>query len=321
MNDKVCAVVVTYNRKNLLIECLESLRKQSRPIQGIYLIDNASSDGTPELLLEKGYLRELPPKNLNGPWEKEFTIQNLTDEKEIKLHYVKMHENTGGAGGFYEGVKRGYEKGYDWLWLMDDDGIPITTTLEKLLYNKNQADVLNSLVLLNGTNNLSFGIYYNKKIIYNFLEICATKKKLIFNTANFYNSTLISKNIIKKVGYPNKNLFIWGDEMEYFIRIMKYGGKVATVTDSFFYHPKGLGIRKKIMGLEVPVLSNKLKLYCFIRNEAYIGKKYSFKSLIKLFISYMFFYISNLKFYEFFFFLSAFVDGIFERWGKEKKYL
>jgi rhamnopyranosyl-N-acetylglucosaminyl-diphospho-decaprenol beta-1,3/1,4-galactofuranosyltransferase len=121
MSDSVCAVVVTYNRKNLLIECLEALRKQTRPIQGIYLIDNASTDGTPELLLEKGYISELPPENLKEPWEKEFIIQNLTNGEEIKLHYVRMHENTGGAGGFYEGVKRGYERGYDWLWLMDDD--------------------------------------------------------------------------------------------------------------------------------------------------------------------------------------------------------
>jgi len=72
MSDSVCAVVVTYNRKNLLIECLEALRKQTRPIQGIYLIDNASTDGTPELLLEKGYISELPPQNLKEPWEKEF---------------------------------------------------------------------------------------------------------------------------------------------------------------------------------------------------------------------------------------------------------
>ena len=43
-----------------------------------------------------------------------------------------MHENTGGAGGFHEGVKRAYKKGYDWLWLMDDDVEVKEDTLEKL---------------------------------------------------------------------------------------------------------------------------------------------------------------------------------------------
>jgi GT2 family glycosyltransferase len=55
--ETVCAVVVTYNRKNLLIECLEGLRKQTRPVDAICLVDNASTDGTPDLLLEKGYIK------------------------------------------------------------------------------------------------------------------------------------------------------------------------------------------------------------------------------------------------------------------------
>ena len=55
--DTTCAVVVTYNRKELLIECLESLRKQTKPLNAIYIIDNASTDGTPNLLLEKEFIK------------------------------------------------------------------------------------------------------------------------------------------------------------------------------------------------------------------------------------------------------------------------
>ena len=117
--ETVCAVVVTYNRKTLLLECLEALRKQTRPVDGIYIIDNASTDETPEVLKESGYIPELPPSELAEPYEIEHQISNLVNGEPIKIFYVRMHENTGGAGGFYEGVKRGYEKGYDWLWLMD----------------------------------------------------------------------------------------------------------------------------------------------------------------------------------------------------------
>ncbi|MGC9001313.1 MAG: hypothetical protein ACP5J2_10155, partial [Caldisericum sp.] len=67
--------------------------------------------------------------SLSEPWEKEFEIKNLTDGNPIRLHYVRMHENTGGAGGFHEGVKRAYERGYDWLWLMDDNTIPTNEVL------------------------------------------------------------------------------------------------------------------------------------------------------------------------------------------------
>ena len=64
MEDKetVCAVVVTYNRKELLLECLESLRSQSYTLDAIYLIDNASTDKTPESLLNNGFINEIPQK-------------------------------------------------------------------------------------------------------------------------------------------------------------------------------------------------------------------------------------------------------------------
>jgi Predicted glycosyltransferases len=108
MSETVAAVVVTFNRKQLLTECLDVLLAQTRPVDKIIVIDNASTDGTPESLEERGYL--------SNPL----------------LDYVRLSENTGGAGGFYEGVKRGYEAGYDWLWLMDDDAEPLVSALEKM---------------------------------------------------------------------------------------------------------------------------------------------------------------------------------------------
>jgi len=129
------------------LECLEVLRQQTRHLDAIYLIDNASTDGTPELLLEKGYISELPPKDINEPWEKELKISNFTDGKYIILHYVRMHRNSGVAGGFYEGVKRGYEKGYDWLWLMDDDAEAKPDALEKLFIYKKEGLCLCPLII------------------------------------------------------------------------------------------------------------------------------------------------------------------------------
>ena len=64
-NDTICAVVVTYNRKELLIECLESLKEQSRTLDAILIIDNASTDGTPEILLKNGYIDHIRPMDLH----------------------------------------------------------------------------------------------------------------------------------------------------------------------------------------------------------------------------------------------------------------
>ncbi|MCX7699187.1 MAG: glycosyltransferase, partial [Candidatus Goldbacteria bacterium] len=72
---RVCAIVVTYNRKNLLIECLEALRKQTKVLDGIYIIDNCSTDGTAELLKELGYISRVPPAGVDGVWEDEYRVR------------------------------------------------------------------------------------------------------------------------------------------------------------------------------------------------------------------------------------------------------
>ena len=74
VKDRICAVVVTYNRKELLMECLDALKNQTRPLDGIYIIDNASTDNTPNLLFENKYILELPPRELNAPWQKDFVL-------------------------------------------------------------------------------------------------------------------------------------------------------------------------------------------------------------------------------------------------------
>jgi len=276
MSDSVCAIVVTYNRKNLLIECLEALRKQTRPIQGIYLIDNASTDGTPELLLEKGYISELPPQNLKEPWEKEFIIQNLTNGEEIKLHYVRMHENTGGAGGFYEGVKRGYERGYDWLWLMDDDAEPKEDALEKLLL-KNSEDVLCLCPLIVNKKNNKVQNYHHK--IFNFYmhdiplsnntNIEHYQNKIFDIKANAFVGPLIKRKAIDFVGFPNSDLFIWGDDTEYIYRISTKG-RVVLVGSSIILHKASPIIQRN------KVDKNQVwKTYYYFRNKIFFIKQYS----------------------------------------------
>jgi GT2 family glycosyltransferase len=286
MNDKVCAVVVTYNRKNLLVECLESLRKQSRPIQGIYIIDNASTDGTPELLLEKGYISELPPQNLKESWEKEFSIQNLTDREDIKLHYVRMRENTGGAGGFYEGVKRGYERGYDWLWLMDDDAEPKEDALESLsIYfkNSNIVGLAGSVLLPNGTIAINHRVKINLKNISFSIQIPLQleeyqKQTVEIDMASFVGLS-VKRNAIEKIGFPKKDFFIHHDDAEYCIRLRSIG-KILLVPKSVIFHKEAAktnGIERKFLGRKSirRDLSKFWLTYYGERNLVWLGRKYS----------------------------------------------
>jgi GT2 family glycosyltransferase len=324
--DKVCAVVVTYNRKKLLLECLEALRKQTRPLQGIYLIDNASTDGTPELLLKEGYISELPPKELKKPWEKKFEVKNLTDGRTIDFYYVRMHENTGGAGGFYEGLKRAYERGFDWFWLMDDDGFPASDCLEKLLKYKYVSKVIAPLVLdKNSKNLLAFTLSINGKLIHEISFLLKNSINIIEGDANFFNGVLFKADILPKIDLPRKDFFAWGDEVEYLLRIKRSGIKIITVVEAKFYHPRNIGklIKPVVRGKLGYILSGNdyFRIYIKERNHFYIQKEYfGLSSAIFLAIKNTIKRIIIGDFHNLYWAWKGYLDGWRKKFGKEVKY-
>jgi len=224
-SETVCAVVVTFNRKQLLLECLDCLRGQVRPIDAVYIIDNASGDGTPQALLQAGYIQELPPQGISQPWEESFATANLAEARDTTVHYVRMHENTGGSGGFHEGIKRAYRKGYDWVWVMDDDGKPAPQCLARLLevakggFNY----VAPNLVDLDGVSHWAQRFSKSRTSVVNF-------------PGGPFNAILLSRDLIRAVGYPMRNFFLWGDELEYTDRIVEAGFPVVTAEHAIHRH-------------------------------------------------------------------------------------
>ncbi len=101
-------VVVTYNRSALLERLLQSIARMDPKPGRVVIVDNASSDGTGETVA--GYADTLGPEIL----------------------YRRLETNTGGSGGFSEGMRVAYESGATWMWLMDDDVELIPDGLAKM---------------------------------------------------------------------------------------------------------------------------------------------------------------------------------------------
>jgi len=316
MNETVCAVVVTYNRKDLLIECLMALRKQTRPLQRVYIIDNASTDDTPQLLLETGYIEILPPLELSSPWEKEikvFTFGKSTAP--IKVHYVRMNKNTGGAGGFYEGMLRANQHNFDWLWLMDDDGYPPEKCLEILLQEAktNGIEAINPLVVdKNNHSQLSFGLGKNLMTV-DELMMKFGNNSLLLNKGNPFNGTLLHRNVVAKCGFVKKEMFIWGDEQEYFLRLNAAGFNYATTLKTKYYHPlsksETISYFFGLFSVQVKPQSLEMNYY---RNMAYIIKNYARfpkTAMIRSFLKYSIFFMLKADFKKIWTFLSYFLDG------------
>jgi GT2 family glycosyltransferase len=114
----VTAVLVTFNRKDLLLECLQALARQTRRVDRVVVVDNASTDGTPEALEASGLGERLP------------------------LELLRLTRNGGGSEGFHFGVREALRPadGPDWVWLMDDDCEPADDALERLLATPGAAD-------------------------------------------------------------------------------------------------------------------------------------------------------------------------------------
>ena len=114
MAPRVAAVVVSHNRKALLVECLRALLAQTVGLDAIHLVDNASTDGTRETLEAEGLLDAVV--------------------------YHRLEVNGGSSGGFAHGVAVARDTDADWLWLMDDDAEPRPDCLERLLAAPPAAD-------------------------------------------------------------------------------------------------------------------------------------------------------------------------------------
>jgi len=251
--EKVIAVVVTYNRQVLLAECIEALRNQTRTIDKILVINNGSNDNTENWL--------------NHQKDIEFFTQN----------------NIGSGGGFNKGIQLAYEKGYDWIWLMDDDGFPKEDALENLLEDKGEKLCLRNCAVINKKDKKSF-VWKTG----NYSGIDEVNEPIIHNFAHPFNGTLLHKEIIKKVGLPKKELFIWGDETEYYHRIItKYKIPFYTKTNSIHYHPASAYSYKNDWDY-----NSNWKMYYYVRNRFHILKTKFSKSPLVALIVYIGFLIS-----------------------------
>ena len=173
---KVAAVIVTYNRLELLKECLEAVLSQEKQCD-ILVINNCSTDGTEEYLDTLSY---------------------------TNLFIKKTTENIGGAGGFSVGIDEAIRRGYDFAWLMDDDTIPEKTALlslvEKATKLNNQFSFIsgiaqwqdNTLCLMN-VQKISSNWYKNYEVL--------NEGLIPIDDATFV-SYFINLRVAKKVGLP-----------------------------------------------------------------------------------------------------------------------
>ena len=247
---KLLVLIITYNRLALLKECIQAVLSQTWNSFDILVIDNHSTDGTWE------YLQALEGKD--------------------SISFLRLGQNTGGSGGFHIGIREALRRGYSHIWLMDDDTVPDSHAAERLLSADRLLGKYGFLV--------SLPIWKDGSLCKMNLPLPGQFRRekgrllqeglLPVRKATFV-SMLLKAEIVREVGLPIKEFFIWGDDQEYTERISKKY-KCYLVLSSVVQHKT-----KNNLGSDISTDSpERIERYFYAyRNELYIAKRNGILSL------------------------------------------
>ncbi len=250
--DQIYAVVLSYKRKELLKRCLDGINAQTRPCAGIIVVDNASNDGTEEMLLQS-------------------SLPNL------KV-YVLSH-NTGASGGFSAGFRIAYQQGADFVWMMDDDVIPEPDALKKLIEADStlgaqskpysfllsmaytEAGLLTNVPRVDERTNAID--YENWPALLDFGVIPVRPATFV--------SILVPRASLQRYGLPIASMFMWGDDTEFTLRISQ-DAPGYLVAASKVLHMRRVSGAIDILRETDP---NRIALHRhLVRNELFVARKY-----------------------------------------------
>ena len=201
---KIACVIVTFNRKDLLVEAIESVLNQTKRPEYIIVVDNASTDGTSELIHKK------------------------FDFDQRSLIYLHNRVNLGGSAGFSTGIEYALKTDCDWISISDDDAI----------FEKKYFEVLSGAIVKHPKQQVFSGsvLLPDGKHDAMHREKIKNKKTLtvepvsedVYATDFMYDifsfvGVLLSRKIVEVIGLPEKDYFIRFDDFEYAVRARKFG--------------------------------------------------------------------------------------------------
>ncbi|MBE0623737.1 MAG: glycosyltransferase [Burkholderiales bacterium] len=241
---KILAVIVTHNRCDLLARCIDHLLEQTCPPETILIVNNASTDSTVEMLQRRG------------------------------ITFVTQ-DNVGSAGGWHRGIQHAMDRGFDAVWLMDDDGFPDRGALAALAAAMVPGVACASSVVIHEDAPARFVFPFpvldaaGLPVIWGWPRKLPTLADLraaapdgTYAFAHLFNGALVSIAAVRQVGNVNRDYFIYGDEVDYFFRLRK-AGSVISVLDAVHYHPD---VSKRSY---TPV-----KAYYFVKNSLVLNARY-----------------------------------------------
>jgi rhamnopyranosyl-N-acetylglucosaminyl-diphospho-decaprenol beta-1,3/1,4-galactofuranosyltransferase len=245
--EKIAALVLTYNRKNLVPKTIKALVRQTFPLQKIFVVDNASTDGTDRVL--------------------EHLVREYADDR---IEIVTLKENSGSSGGFAQGMEYILKHSTaDWLWIMDDDAIPEAHAAEKFRH---------FYLSLPPKKRAKAGVLLNQRQIdFEKFESTIVPVQAVYGRPQVsatFEGYLIKRDAVEAAGFPRSEFFIYSDDIEYTWRVLSRGFRVYRVYGSYIYHRDWAKTEKVNRGLVAKPNIPPWKLYYRFRNPFLVVEKY-----------------------------------------------
>jgi GT2 family glycosyltransferase len=212
--ERVAVVVVTYNRADLLERMLAGLGALDRRPDCVVVVNNASTDHTREVL------------------------DRSTNPDLMAIHTT---ENIGGAGGFHLGLKTAYDKGYDAMWLMDDDVVPAPDCLTRLLevdnscltaVREDRAGALVEKAAVRFDLRNPFSIRPKTSSVDTAYPDRASMPATVAVDNVSFEGFLVRREVVDAIGLPDPSYFIFYDDVDFALRARRAGFPILAVRDA-----------------------------------------------------------------------------------------
>jgi GT2 family glycosyltransferase len=223
----VASVTVATNAAAILPRQLDALKQQNRKLDEIVVVDNASTDGTIEML---------------GVRYPEVTV-------------LRLPENRGVGGGYAAGLEyTALAKKHRWTWLLDDDSVPAVDGLQILLgglryAEKSDEPAILAPVCVDSKTSASWpGMSWRHgRLVPNWGD---PSQPLTFVDSVISSGSLVRLDAVEAVGLPRADFFMDFVDYEYCLRLRRHGYSIAVVRDSTLEHEIGTVTAFNVLGFK-----------------------------------------------------------------------
>lgn len=262
---RLAIVIVTFKRQELLSGLLDSILALTEAPWRVVVVDNENSLATGELVA--GFARRI-----DAQWPPSDDDPDSAGGAS-RVVYDPMEENTGGSGGFSEGVRRAFELGAEWFWVMDDDVAVLPEGLEVLGRWSGEADaVMGQRRDFDGGHFFWQHRFWPRLAIYNPLSRDAWRPGERYKLANAlcFEGGCFSRRVVEKIGLPDARFFIYLDDA-------LYGYLASKVCDVYYVPDYVLSRRREVANKGIGSVrqlnsTSDMTRYYITRNRGYLAR-------------------------------------------------